>query len=322
MNKLWLLLLSGITMFSCVSKKEYQALKKERDSISHVCMLERRAEIKYRDSILREVKKVEIEMDNQRLIASALRDSLQICHNNLEENKLYLENLGENLTEKQKQLAQEIAAKNKAIAAKELELNDALAEAEKERIRLVKLREELELISQRVKDLEAELRKKDSAVILLKEAIMNALAGFEDLDIKVEYKNGKVYVILPEKLLFKSGSTSVDPKGVEALLKISKALKEKNDVQIGVEGHTDNIPLKESDRMKDNWDLSVLRATSISRILIEKGGISDERITAMGRGATMPVADNGTPEGRAKNRRTEIILTPQLDKILEILNSN
>lgn len=322
MNKLWLLLLSGITMFSCVSKKEYQALEKERDSISHVCMLERRAETRYRDSILREVKQVEIEMDRHRLIASALKDSLQICHNNLEENKIYLESLGENLTEKQKQLAQEIAAKNKAIAAKELELNDALAEAEKERLRLVKLREELELISQRVKDLEAELRRKDSAVILLKEAIMNALAGFEDLDIKVEYKNGKVYVILPEKLLFKSGSTSVDPKGVEALLKISKALNEKDDVQIGVEGHTDNIPLKESDRMKDNWDLSVLRATSISRIIIEKGGISDERITAMGRGATMPVADNGTPEGRAKNRRTEIILTPQLDKILEILNSN
>jgi len=322
MNKLWLLLFVGITMFSCVSKKEYQALEKERDSISHVCQLDRRAEIKFRDSIVREVKKIEIAMDRQRLIASALRDSLQICQNNLEENKVYLESLGENLTEKQKKLAKEIEAKNKAIAAKELELNDALAEAEKERLRLQKLREELELVSQRVKDLEAELRRKDSAVLLLKEAIMKALAGFEDLDIKVEYKNGKVYVILPEKLLFKSGSTSVDPKGVEALLKIAKALNEKDDVQIGVEGHTDNIPLKESERMKDNWDLSVLRATSISRILIEKGGISDGRITAMGRGATLPVADNGTPEGRAKNRRTEIILTPQLDKILEILNSN
>jgi chemotaxis protein MotB len=150
---------------------------------------------------------------------------------------------------------------------------------------------------------------------------MKALAGFDELDIQVAFKNGKVYVILPEKLLFKSGSTQVDPKGIEALILISKALNEKSDVQIGVEGHTDNVPLKESERMKDNLDLSVLRATSISRILIQQGGIAENRIAAIGRGATMPVAKNDTPEGRAKNRRTEIILTPQLDKILEILNS-
>ena len=141
-------------------------------------------------------------------------------------------------------------------------------------------------------------------------------------EIQVEYKNGKVYVILPEKLLFKSGSITVDPKGIEALVQIAKALNEKNDVQIGVEGHTDNVPMKESEKMKDNWDLSVLRATSISRILIKQGGISDKRISAVGRGETMPIASNDTPEGRAKNRRTEIILTPQLDKILEILNQN
>ena len=261
-------------------------------------------------------------METQRLRASALSDSLQICQTQFQENKTYLASLGENLSEKQRKLAEEIELKNKAIATKELELNDALAEAEKERLRLQKIRQELEVVSQRVIELEAELRKKDSAVILLKEAIMKALAGFEELDIQVEYKNGKVYVILPEKLLFKSGSITVDPKGVEALVQISKALKEKSDVQIGVEGHTDNIPMKESEKMKDNWDLSVLRATSISRILIRQGGISDKRISAIGRGETMPVAPNDTPEGRAKNRRTEIILTPQLDKILEILNTN
>ena len=105
-------------------------------------------------------------------------------------------------------------------------------------------------------------------------------------------------------------------------MQIAKALNEKNDVQIGVEGHTDNVPMKESEKIKDNWDLSVLRATSISRILIKQCGISDKRISAVGRGETMPIASNDTPEGRAKNRRTEIILTPQLDKILEILNQN
>ncbi len=314
-------LLLSVSLFSCVSKKQYQSLEVQKDSISRICENDRRAEIRYRDSIINVVRSVELAMETQRLKASALTDSLQICQRQVQENKVYLESLGESMTEKQRKLAQEIELKNKAIANKELELNDALAEAEKERLRLQTIRKELELVSQRVIDLEAELRSKDSAVLLLKEAILNALAGFEELDIKVEYKNGKVYVILPEKLLFKSGSTQVDPKGVEALLQIAKALNEKNDVQIGVEGHTDNVPMKESDRMKDNWDLSVLRATSISRILFQQGGIKENRIAAIGRGATMPIASNDTPEGRAKNRRTEIILTPQLDKILDILNS-
>ena len=271
----WLI---GISLFSCVSKKQYQSLEQQKDSIVRVCQNDRREEVRFRDSVINVVRGVELAMETQRLRASALNDSLQICQRQMSENKTYLENLGENLTEKQRKLAQEIEQKNKAIASKELELNDALAEAEKERLRLQKIRQELEVVSQRVIELEAELRRKDSAVLLLKEAILKALAGFEELDIQVEYKNGKVYVILPEKLLFKSGSITVDPKGIEALVQIAKALNEKNDVQIGVEGHTDNVPMKESEKMKDNWDLSVLRATSISRILIKQGGISDKRI--------------------------------------------
>ena len=237
----WLI---GISLFSCVSKKQYQSLEQQKDSIVRVCQNDRREEVRFRDSVINVVRGVELAMETQRLRASALNDSLQICQRQMSENKTYLENLGENLTEKQRKLAQEIEQKNKAIASKELELNDALAEAEKERLRLQKIRQELEVVSQRVIELEAELRRKDSAVLLLKEAILKALAGFEELDIQVEYKNGKVYVILPEKLLFKSGSITVDPKGIEALVQIAKALNEKNDVQIGVEGHTDNVPMK------------------------------------------------------------------------------
>ncbi len=321
LRSLTLSILSSLLMFSCVSKKQYQAVEQEKDSVIRVTQQLQNEHLFYRDSIVQVIHTVNLAMDKQRLRASALNDSLQICQQQLQENQIYIENLGENNNDKQRKLAAEIVSKNRALANKELELNDALAEAEKERKRLQKIREELEQVSQRVMDLEAELRKKDSAVILLREAIMKALAGFDELDIQVAFKNGKVYVILPEKLLFKSGSTQVDPKGIEALILISKALNEKSDVQIGVEGHTDNVPLKESERMKDNLDLSVLRATSISRILIQQGGIAENRIAAIGRGATMPVAKNDTPEGRAKNRRTEIILTPQLDKILEILNS-
>jgi chemotaxis protein MotB len=321
LRHIFLTILGTTTLFSCVSKKQYQTVEQQKDSLFRITQQLQTEHQYYKDSTIQVIHSVNLAMDKQRLRASALNDSLQICQQQFQENQIYLESLGENMNDKQRKLATEIVAKNKAIASKELELNDALAEAEKERKRLQKIREELQSVSQRVKELESELRRKDSAVILLREAIMKALAGFDELDIQVEFKNGKVYVILPEKLLFKSGSTSVDPKGVEALILISKALNEKSDVQIGVEGHTDNIPLKESERMKDNLDLSVLRATSISRILIQQGGVAENRIAAIGRGATMPVAKNDTPEGRAKNRRTEIILTPQLDKILEILNS-
>ena len=316
------LLILSIGLFSCVSKKQFQTLEQNKDSIARVCDYQQRESIRYRDSLINVFRVVDLARETQRLRASALTDSLQICQQQMQENKVYIENLGENMGDKQRKLAQELDLKNKAIASKELELNDALAEAEKERIRLQKIRTELEKVSQRVMDLESELRRKDSAVLLLKEAIMRALAGFEELDIQVEFKNGKVYVILPEKLLFKSGSTAVDPQGVQALVQISKALNGKNDVYISVEGHTDNVPMKESDRMKDNLDLSVLRATSISRIMIKQGGITAKRIAAVGRGESMPIATNETVEGRAKNRRSEIILTPQLDKILDILNSN
>ena len=237
----------------------------------------------------------------------------------LDENLQYIRNLGSSLDAQRQNLAQEINEKNKTLAAKELELNTALAKAEAERARLEQLRKELEKTSQRVKDLEAELSKKERAVRELKEAIAKALAGFEKLDIKVEYRNGKVYVILPEKLLFASGSIDVDPKGREALIEIGKALNKQPDVQMAIEGHTDNVPMKGA--IKDNWDLSVLRATSIARILIADANMNPKRIQAVGRGDTQPVAGNDTPEGRAKNRRTEIVLTPQLDKILEILNN-
>ena len=254
------------------------------------------------------------------LRVSALNDSILICENKLEENNAYIQNLGSSLDQQRRNLASELEAKNKTLQAKELELNDALAKAEAERMRLEKLRKELETVSNRVKELEAELRRKEEAVARLKEAITAALAGFNDLGIAVEFRNGKVYVILPEKLLFKSGSIDVDPKGQEAILQIAQALKTQTDVRVAVEGHTDNIPMK-SATIKDNLDLSVLRATSIARIMIS-GGMNPAHIAAVGRGDTQPVADNTTPEGRAKNRRTEIVLTPQLDKILEILNEN
>ncbi|MCC7298255.1 MAG: OmpA family protein [Bacteroidia bacterium] len=252
---------------------------------------------------------------------SALIDSLTACREELAENEAFIKSLGDQLDDQKRKLAAELETKNKMLQQKEIELNNAMARAEAERANVEKLRSELEKTSDRVKKLERELNNKDSAVLALKEEISKALSGFDALDIQVENRNGKVYVSMAEKLLFKSGSITVDPKGKEALVKLAAALNKKADVQVTVEGHTDNKPMN-SEKIKDNWDLSVLRATSIVRILTQDGTMNGSRITANGRGDTQPVASNDTPEGRALNRRTEIILTPRLDKILDIINSN
>ena len=174
----------------------------------------------------------------------------------------------------------------------------------------------------KVKELEKILSEKDKAVQGLKNRISNALLNFKENDLTVKVKNGKVYVSLAEQLLFKSGSIVVDPKGVTALQQLAKAIKDQKDLNITVEGHTDNVPMaNKGEYMKDNWDLSVLRATAITHILT-KGGLSPNQITASGKGEYSPLAANNSSENKAKNRRTEIIITPNLDELFKILESN
>ena len=174
----------------------------------------------------------------------------------------------------------------------------------------------------KVQELEQVLANKDKAVLDLKNMISNALLNFKENDISVTVKNGKVYVSLAEQLLFGSGSVQVDQKGVSALQQLAKAIKDQKDINILVEGHTDNVPIsKKSAYMNDNWDLSVMRATSITRILT-KAGVAPEQITASGRGEYLPLATNDSPQNKQKNRRTEIIITPDLDELFSILESN
>lgn len=174
----------------------------------------------------------------------------------------------------------------------------------------------------KVKELEQVLANKDKAVQDLKNKISSALLNFKENDISVKIKNGKVYVSLAEQLLFGSGSVQIDNKGVSALQQLAKAIKDQKDINIMVEGHTDNVPIsKKSAYMNDNWDLSVMRATSITRILT-RAGVSPEQITASGRSEYVPLAQNNAPENKQKNRRSEIIITPNLDELFRILGSN
>ncbi len=174
----------------------------------------------------------------------------------------------------------------------------------------------------KVKELEMILSNKDKAVQDLKNKISNALLNFKENDLTVNVKNGKVYVSLAEQLLFGSGSIEVDTKGVGALQQLAKAIKDQRDIQIMVEGHTDNVPIgKKSQYMQDNWDLSVMRATSITKILT-KAGVSTNQITASGKGEYSPLVGNTSDQNKQKNRRTEIIITPNLDELFKILGTN
>jgi chemotaxis protein MotB len=177
------------------------------------------------------------------------------------------------------------------------------------------------LLSERektLKEMKKIIEKQDSITRNLNNILRNALLGFNSDELSVEIKNGKVYVSMSDKLLFKSGSSAVEDKGKDALKLLAGVLDKNSDIDILVEGHTDNVPIKTS-VYKDNWDLSVARATSIVRILTNDYKIVPTRLTASGKGEFFPKADNETTEGRAKNRRTEIILSPKLDELMKLL---
>lgn len=183
------------------------------------------------------------------------------------------------------------------------------------------LARDLEQREARVKELEKVISDKEKAVRALRDKVMRSLLGFNEKDLSVQVKNGKVYVSLSEQLLFQSGRYEVDPKGKEALEKLGDVLKRDTTITVMIEGHTDDVPLRAGTMgMKDNWDLSVLRATSIARILGD-AGVEGSKMIASGRSKYLPLDAAKNAEARTKNRRTEIILTPKLDELFKILEN-
>ncbi len=217
--------------------------------------------------------------------------------------------------------ASEAAALSKDLQKKERELADLERSMNQTKLDNQSLAESLRKREERVKELEKILEDKDKATKALLSKVQKALLSFKEKDLTVNVKNGKVYVSLSEQLLFKSGSYAVDPKGLEALKKLSPVLKEDEDIQVMVEGHTDDVPFNSSNpALKDNWDLSVLRATAIVRALTVEG-VPGKQLVSAGRSEYVPLEVGKTPEARQKNRRTEIILTPKLDELFQILGN-
>ncbi|SFG63590.1 OmpA/MotB family protein [Pedobacter insulae] len=184
---------------------------------------------------------------------------------------------------------------------------------------LDKLSEDLKKREQRLKEVEEILRKRDEATNQLKAKLQEALLGFTKNGLTVEIKNGKVYVSLTDKLLFPSGSIIIDEKGKQALTQLANVLKQQPEINIAVEGHTDSQKINNLGQIKDNWDLSVLRSTSVVRFLTEEQRVESVRMTATGKGEFQPLGSNATAESRSKNRRIEIVLSPKLDELYDLI---
>ena len=216
-------------------------------------------------------------------------------------------------------ISSELQLTQERLQKKEDDLKRIEQELTAQRAQLDDLARILAEKEKRVVELENILAEKDRVVKELRDKVAEALFGFENNGLTIEVRNGKVYVSLDESLLFASASWSVNAKGRDALIKLAKVLETNVDVNILIEGHTDNVPYKGSNQVKDNWDLSVMRATAIVKIIVENSNVNPKRLTAAGRSEYSPVDNSNSTTGRAKNRRTEIILTPKLDELFEIL---
>ena len=250
----------------------------------------------------------------------------------LEKNRELLEGSS---TETRKVLAElqktqeDLQKKEDALKKAEAEMNDKKKNLDELSNQLSESSKELNASKASMQEKEAKLRElqdilnmQAASVKALRESVSKALLGFENQGLTINIKNGKVYVSLDESLLFASGKFDVDAKGVAALKKLATVLEKDSTINVLIEGHTDNVPYKGAGQIKDNWDLSVMRATAIVKILLEGGKIAPERLSASGRSEYVPVDRADTKEAKAKNRRTEIILTPKLDKLFQIIESN
>jgi len=317
-KKLLILTLVVFTFTSCVSSKlykeledKYTNLKNDYDSLnadSDSILNDKNALQNQFDQLQNEYDATLLERNKLQQDVTGLQkkyDALNDSYSALEQNssKAIADNV-----QKNRELLAQLSAKELALAAE----ND----------RLLKLEADMQERSQRIAELEALIASKDQAMRDLKDAISKALTAFEGKGLTVEQRDGKVYVSMENKLLFKSGSWAVGSEGRQAIEQLGTVLAENPDIAVLIEGHTDNDPFSSGGQIANNWDLSTKRATAIVQILNENEAINPESLTAAGRGEFAPITTNETAEGKAKNRRIEVVLTPKLDEITKLLNND
>ena len=299
MKKLLLIAVLSIVCCSCVSNKVYNASRAE-------------------------VMRLESEMSALR----ARHAALEQLNNELNGQKLGLQDDLSKLSADHDALRQQYAAldADHAKLGRELDqLRDMLdkgnAEASRMLQELQRNQSDLEERSQRVEELEAMLKAREEAIASIRRQVSDALLGFEGKGLTISTRYGKVYVSMEDKLLFRSGSYEIGREGEKAVRDLAKVLAANPDINVMVEGHTDDVRYTPNAYLKDNLDLSAKRATTVVRLLLENKDIAPERIVAAGRGESLPIAEGKTAEARAKNRRTEIILTPKYDELMKLMET-
>lgn len=298
-RKLLIIVALSLACSSCVSNKVYNASRAE-------------------------VMRLESELSALRARHSALEQ----LNNEMNGEKLGLQDNLSRLTADHDALRQQYAAldADRAKLARELDqLRDMLdkgnAEASRMLQELQRNQADLEERSQRVEELESLLKAREEAIASIRRQVSDALLGFEGKGLTISTRDGKVYVSMEDKLLFRSGSYEIGRDGEKAVRDLAKVLAANPDINVMVEGHTDDVRYTPNAYLKDNLDLSAKRATTVVRLLLENKEIAPERIVAAGRGESLPVAEGKTAEARAKNRRTEIILTPKFDELMKLMET-
>ena len=314
LKKIALLAVIAFTLNACVSKKVYTELEtkynKLRSANSEL--------IKEKDNLLAVKNTLEDDLLNLNKEYDALSTERTLLENNLEALQNKYNNLDESFQVLSAQSSKKLAEQSQKNQELLTELEEKERKLEAESLRLENLQLELNHRSAQIQELQNLINAKEAQMQQLKDAISKALTSFEGKGLTVEQKNGKIYVSMENKLLFNSGSWAVGTQGKKAVEQLASVLSQNKDINVLIEGHTDNVPYTGT-TIIDNWDLSVKRATAIVRIL-ENKGVSQTQITAAGRSEYVPVGTNETNEGKAKNRRIEIILAPNLDEISKILN--
>lgn len=285
--------LTAAVMSGCVSSKKYKSLQAKLDETE----LELKQKLLMLDKCQKEKAQLEEELGSKVQQLTQERNHLQDEVSDLQRELDFVKRTNETLMDHISELSH---------------LNKAESE---------NLRRTLEEISEQrkyIKTLTEGIRKRDSLNLVLVQNLKRSLGNIDDEDIQIEVRKGVVYISIADKLLFGSGSAVITKRAMNVLEKVAKVLKDRSDIEVMVEGHTDNVPIR-TDCVKDNWDLSVKRATAVVRVLQNKFGVNPTRLIAAGRGEYMPKATNETAKGRQLNRRTEIIITPTFAKYFELL---
>jgi len=312
---------------SCVSGRQFEELQ----SKSKECETKNATLTKSNEQL--SSQKRELEGANADLLkaTSALEQDTAILGNSLRHLRNHYDKINELnhiLMSKNSSMMNEVTEENRTLLAdlqkaqedlqkQEDDLKRLGSELDTKEANLAEVSQELEARAQRVNELEALIAQKDTAVNELKNRVSEALLGFKDKGLTVEQKNGKVYVSLEAKLLFPSGSTVIDANGETALIDLAKAIEDEADLEVIVEGHTDTDKLKSNNVPRDNWELSVLRATAVVKIMMSNSNIQPTILSASGRSEYLPV----DPDDKAKNRRIEIILSPNLNELFDLIDT-